>query len=250
MLQPLSGTGSVEVPSKEELLRMFEAWGHCHTLHTHRYLDALFDETMNDINRIKSFVEVLYIFCERFHDCTWAIGLNFHDDDVRQALADNLYDEYGSGNKSRAHLGLMRRLLHSLGYTDEMLKGIRLNPGAQRFMEDILRLCEEEHPMKAFGCVFVGAECNGATYFRKIFEAFQKKPCLQGADLYILEIHAGDDVQHRARMLALIDRYLDDPENRRLLREGFLRSIQLFQDLWTAMDFYDCIPPASPAQAA
>jgi pyrroloquinoline quinone (PQQ) biosynthesis protein C len=229
----------LQVPTREALLRLFDEWGRRHPLHTHAYLDALFDPTMNDMPRIQSFVEVLYVFCERFHDCTWAIGLNTRDDNIRRALADNLYDEYGSGDKDHAHLGLMRQLLYSLGYTDEMLRAIRLNRGAQRFMDEILRVCQEEHPLEAFGCVFMGAECNGSTYFRKIYEAFRKKACLHGADLEILEIHAGDDVQHRQRMLSLVERYLDDPDNRRRLLDGYLLSIQLFQELWTSMQFYE-----------
>jgi len=222
------------IPSKDELLRMFEVKGENHPLHTHPYLDD-FVFKVDDLGLVRRFVEVLYTFCECFHTCLWALGLSAPDETIRRAIADNLHSEYGAGVQDRGHLVLMRRLIGFFGYNQETVKAICLNQGATRFMGEIVRLCREDHPLKAAGCILIGAECNGAMYFRKIHSAFQKKACLRGADLHILEIHAGDDVEHRAAMLALIDPYLDDPQNRRLLLEGFNASIRLFCQLWDSM---------------
>jgi pyrroloquinoline quinone (PQQ) biosynthesis protein C len=234
----------------QDLMATFEQWGTKHPLHSHPYLDYVFDPQNNDIESIQRFVEVLYVFCETFHDCLFALGASTTDEDVRRVIAENLFDEFGSGKKERGHLALMRRLLYSLGYTDETIKAIRINHGAQSFMDEILRYCEEEHPLKGIGCICIGAECNGSEYFRKIFNAFRAKPCLNGAELHILEIHAGDDVHHRAKMLALIEPYLSTPEGNRMVQEGFLDSIHLFQELWTSMAFYEGIATQPVLKAA
>lgn len=188
---------------------------------------------------------MLFVFCERFHDCCWALGANAKDEPARRALVGNLFDEYGAGDPSQGHLVLMRRLMYSLGYDDMMLSSIRLNAGAQSFMDEILRVCRDDPWMKGIGCICLGAECNGSAFFRQIHQALQRKPCMQDADLNILEIHAADDVEHRQRMLDLIAPYLDEAENRRLLHEGYLASIQLFSQLWTSMLYYDGLPAAA-----
>lgn len=226
------------VPTKQQLTKLFDTWGRRHPLHSHPYLDEIFDPRMNDIAEVRRFCEVLFRFCERFHDCLFALGCNAPDDTIRRALVDNLHDEFGRGDPKRAHLELMRELMRSIGYTDDALSGITLNPGAERFMKQIFRVCRDEHPLKGIGLVCMGAECNGSEYFRRIHTAFQGKSCLRDADLYILEIHAGDDVEHRARMMTLIEPYLDDRDSRRWIHEGYLASVQLFNDLWTAMAFY------------
>jgi hypothetical protein len=135
----------------------------------------------------------------------------------------------------------MRRLLYSLGYTDEDLAKLShsINPGDQAFMKEILRYCREEPTLKALGCICIGAECNGSEYFRKIHDSFRKKPCMQDAELYILEIHAGDDIEHRSKMLRLIEPYLQNPTSSELLEQGYLDSYHLFQELWTSMLFYE-----------
>ena len=230
------------VPPKEELKRLFDLWANKHPLHSHPYLDNIFDPRNDDVAARNRFAEVLYRFCECFHDCCLAIAANTHDEDIRRALVVNLYDEYGQGVKERGHLFLMRRLMHSLGYTDADLDGIHLNPGAQDFMDEILRYCREEDTLKAVGCICIGAECNGSLYFRKMHDAFKQKPSLSNADLYILEIHAGDDIEHREHMFALVEPYLDSAESRRSIHEGFLASINLFQDLWTSMGYYEDSP--------
>src|SRR5437870_10755596 len=78
------------VPSKEELVRIFEIWNAAHSLHTHSYLEALFNERMNDLGKVKRFAEVLFRFCEKFHDCLFALGLNARADDaIRASIVDN-----------------------------------------------------------------------------------------------------------------------------------------------------------------
>ena len=233
-----------ETLSRDRLLSLFEQWECKHPLHTHPWLDMVLNDNMNDPELVKLLVEVFYVFCERFHDCGWSIGNRLrrvriaNAEQIRAALAANLHDEYGGGILTEAHLFLMRKLLHSLGYTDDHIRNIEINRGAQHFMDEILRICDQEDPIVAIGCVFVGAECNGARYFRKIYEAFKKKSCLQNADLYILEIHAHDDLEHRERMMKLIDPFLNDPEARALLHYGFSLSIHLFEQLWTSMALY------------
>src|SRR5262245_10208343 len=249
-----SGERSSGKASRQEdaFWQMCEQWGMTHPIHSHPYLDYLFDPGNNDVCAIKRFIEVLYTFCERFHDCLFELGANTRDEEVRRTIAYNLYDEYGSGNPRRGHLQVMRDLLHSMGYGDADIDAIRINPGAAQFMDEMLRYCRDESTVKALGCVWIGAECNGSTYCRKIFSAFQQKSCLRGADLGVLELHAGDDEEHRENMIELITPYLKDAGSRRMIQEGFLDSVHLFQQLWTSMAFYEGLveKPMAMAMAA
>jgi pyrroloquinoline quinone (PQQ) biosynthesis protein C len=127
----------------EAFWQMCEQWGAAHPLHSHPYLDYVFDPRNNDLASVKRFVEVLYTFCERFHDCLFELGAHTHDEEIRRTIAYNLYDEYGSGNPRRGHLHLMRDLLHSMGYSAADIDAIRINPGAQQFMEKLLQYCRQ-----------------------------------------------------------------------------------------------------------
>jgi pyrroloquinoline quinone (PQQ) biosynthesis protein C len=231
----------MQIPTRVDVVRQFEAWGETHSLHTHGYLEWLFDKTNDDIEAVKRFCEALYVFCHVFHKCLFEILANSEDERISRDIVYNLYDEFGSGDPEHGHLELMRRLLRSLGYTNEAIENISLNPGAQEFMDEIARYCREEDSLKAIGLVCIGAECNGSEYFNRIYNAFNRKACMKGADLYVLKIHAGDDIQHRQNMLALIDQYLETPEDREKLFEGFLASEHLFQKLWTSMAYFEGI---------
>lgn len=231
----------MQVPTRLEVVKQFQAWGETHSLHTHGYLEWLFDEANDDLEAVKRFCEALYVFCNVFHKCLFEILANSEDERINRDIIYNLYDEFGAGDPEHGHLVLMRRLLRSLGYTDEAIENISLNPGAQEFMDEIIRYCREEDPLKAIGLVCVGAECNGSQYFTRIYNAFIKKACVKGADLYVLKIHAGDDIQHCQNMLALIDQYLETSEDRLKLFEGFLASEHLFQKLWTSMAYFEGI---------
>ena len=147
MSKPLAN----QIPTEEELQAMLTMWGERHPLHTHEYLDNIFDQNMNDANRVRRFMEVLYTFCEVFHDCLIALAANTHDEAIRRAIADNLFEEYGAGEEERGHLELMRRLLYSLGYDQADISNVSVNPGAEHFMEEILRYCANEDPLKAVG---------------------------------------------------------------------------------------------------
>ena len=247
--QTANGQGA-SCPQANVFWKMCEEWGATHPIHSHPYLDYIFDPSNDDLSSVKCFVEVLYTFCSRFHDCLFEMGANTRDEEVRRAIAYNLYDEYGSGNARRGHLRLMRDLLNSMGYSEADIDAIRINPGAEQFMDELLRYCREEGTLKALGCVCVGAECNGSTYFRKIYRAFQKKACMRSADLGVLELHAGDDEEHRASMIELITPYLKDADSRRMMQEGFLDSVHLFQQLWTSMAFYEGLVERPMAMAA
>jgi pyrroloquinoline quinone (PQQ) biosynthesis protein C len=230
-----------QVPTKEQVVKQFEEWGKTHSLHTHGYLNWLFDEGNNDLESVKRFCEALYVFCNVFHKCLFEILAKSGDEKISRDIVYNLYDEFGAGDPEHGHLELMRRLLRSIGYTDEAIDDISLNPGAQEFMNEILNYCQEEATLKAIGCICIGAECNGSVYFTHIYNAFVKKACLKDADLYVLKIHAGDDIQHRDNMLALIDKYLSQPQDRLKIFEGFLASVHLFQKLWTSMAYFEGI---------
>ena len=232
---------SLHIPTRDELITQVKVWGETHSLHTHPYLDWLFDEANNDFEAMKRFCEALYVFCNVFHKCLFEILASSEDETIVRDIVYNLYDEFGSGEPEHGHLELMRRLLRSIGYTDEAISNISLNPGARMFMDEIVRYCREEEPLKAVGLVCMGAECNGSQYFTRIYEAFARKPCMKDADLYVLKIHAGDDIQHRENMLALIDRYLEVPADRLKLFEGFLVSENLFNELWTSMAYFEGI---------
>lgn len=43
-----------KIPSKDELLALFESSDSWHPIHSHRYLGELFDDAMNDRDRVLS----------------------------------------------------------------------------------------------------------------------------------------------------------------------------------------------------
>ncbi|MCG8672056.1 MAG: iron-containing redox enzyme family protein, partial [Pseudomonadales bacterium] len=111
----------LKVRSRNEFHAVLDAWSERHPLHTHPYLEALFADDVVGIEQIKRFSEVLYVFCETFHDCLIHVLAKTRDENIRRAIVQNLYEEYGAGTDEQGHLCLMRQLLRSMGYTEDSI---------------------------------------------------------------------------------------------------------------------------------
>ena len=201
-----------------------------HSLHSHRYFDYLLGQ-QGDIREVKIFSEQFYLFCVTFHRCLGGLISTTPNQRIIAMLADNLYDEMGSGDLSKSHLEILKRFSRSIGYSDEDIDSIQPLAVTQELNAWMIATSKEDF-FVGVGAVALGAEFAGAEFFRQVYVAFQKKACLLSADTEIYAIHAQDDSRHRADIRAALSMMSFSKLERSRMMYGINLSDALFFNFW------------------
>jgi hypothetical protein len=223
--------GVTAIPTRDELIGMFDQCQRRHPIQCHPYIDFVCDGHNNDPASVNRFVEVVYRVTEALRDCRLAIAAETRDESIRVALIEDLHREYCGGVHEDSRAFVMRKLLASLGYTE--FTPIRLNEETQGIVNRISDYGRDEPSLKAIGCVWLGAERSRIALFQKVYDAFKRKGFLQAVDLSAFDVRP-EDVARASRAIEVVEPFMSGPEGRSLLHQGLLASKSLFDELWAS----------------
>ncbi len=141
-----------------------------------------------------------------------AIHANCPHRDAQQLLAENLWEEHGRGSTERDHLSLAKRLAGSLGASDEEINRAEPFPETAAYINHCLKATREGSFIEGMTAIGIGIEY----YIPKFFGALADSLCahygLTREDVEFLSVHVGEDEDHAARAMEMIEAYTDTDE--------------------------------------
>jgi pyrroloquinoline-quinone synthase len=141
-----------------------------------------------------------------------AIHANCPHRDCQQLLAENLWEEHGRGDGTRDHFQLVRRLVSSLGATQEEIDLAQPLPETTDYVEFCFQVTRERSFVEGMTAIGVGIESFMPAFFGALAEYVQRDFGLSIHDVQYLLVHVGEDEDHARRAMEMIDRYADTEE--------------------------------------
>lgn len=160
---------------------------------------------------------------------------NIKDDDVRFELINILYEEYGSGDRSRIHVRILDRLLRALDLTLADVARTETLPATAHFSDVVSELWSNGEPPVAFGLHF-GLEYLASAQQQHCARGIAKYEFLSSRDREYFDLHAEAEVRHVACSEAGFLRYAEDVRNHEKLLHGVRTAGRLLGKLWDEFD--------------
>ncbi|MGH9350150.1 MAG: hypothetical protein ACRD26_23095 [Vicinamibacterales bacterium] len=201
--------------------------------HRHAYADLIRGDGRCKAADMHRIVEVMYRLFGTLRDCRLVIAANTRDEGIRVALAADAHEEYGRGDAARSRAFQMRQVLHSLGYAE--LTPIHLGPKGENVLDALVHYCRVEPPLKAIGCIWIGAERNGAAFLGQLLEPFRKTRALPAAALSMFELGHLECRERKHYLRIAVEPFLVNDDGRRMFHEGVRAGITLLDELWMSM---------------
>src|SRR5262245_34926386 len=156
-----------------------------------------------------------------------AIHSNCPHRDAQQLLAENPWEEHGSGDGAADHYRLIRRLAISLGADEAGLDDVRQLPETAAHIDHCLIVTPELTFVESLASVVAGIEYFMPIFFGGLAQALQSHYGLSSADVEYLRVHVQDDAEHSRRSLDLIDRYADTDESRERVKAAVEETLRV-----------------------
>jgi pyrroloquinoline-quinone synthase len=176
-------------------------------------------------------------YCAVFPRLLAAVAANVPDDETRFALVNNLWEEHGEGDLARSHRTLFRRLWQAV---DPLAVGesTAILPSTQRYIDELMTLCKEQHFLTGLGAIGPGTEAFTAAEYSLILDGLRRGGEVRDEDLEFFAVHLTMDGDHYREALEAFEEWVDEADeadNRELVRSGALRAVQLEREFWTGL---------------
>lgn len=117
-------------------------------------------------------------------------------EDIRQLQVEQLIaEETKIADGSDAHYELMRRFAIALGATEKEIKESTPAPEVLKFVNYLVSLCKENHPVLAMLAIYVN-ESQTPESVMKMYRALKTKFSFSDAELEWFLVHGDVDVEH------------------------------------------------------
>jgi pyrroloquinoline quinone (PQQ) biosynthesis protein C len=130
-----------------------------------------------------------------------------------------------------SHPQLYRCFCRSLGLGESELK--RPLPAAERWRDDLLDFLAHASAPAALGALGPGTENVVKPVYRTLLNALHALPESERIDLRFFELHCLLDDQHAEDLRGVAEALLASPSDRRELRAGMLRALELRERFFT-----------------
>jgi pyrroloquinoline-quinone synthase len=154
-----------------------------------------------------------------------AIHSNCPNREAQLLLAENLWEEHGSGLETRDHYSLAKRLANSLGVTDEEIDLTEPLPETTLYIDHCMRLTREASFVESMTAIGIGIEHFMPVFFGSLARALQEHYGLTSVDVEYLTVHLSADEEHARRSLEIIRRFADSDEVREKARQALRRTV-------------------------
>jgi pyrroloquinoline-quinone synthase len=173
--------------------------------------------------------------------------------DIRQYQVRQLVDEEtADGEGGGPHYLLIKRLADELGARPEDFADERCSPAVERFVDYLLRLCHDEHPVIGMMGSYIN-ERQTPESAGKMYRALKERHGFSDEVLEWFIVHSEADIEHAGEARSLILRYAHEVPDfearaRRTVENGIVE--------WRALqDYYVSVllggrSPAEPAPVA
>lgn len=133
-----------------------------------------------------------------------AIHANCPDQNGRQLLAENLWEEHGRGVKGRDHYSLARRLARSLGASDADLDDVQPLAETANYINHCFNVTRDGSFVEAMAALGIGVERSIPGFFASMATHLCSNYGLATSDVQYLLVHVNEDEMHARRAEELI----------------------------------------------
>ncbi len=194
------------------------------------------------IDQLKTFASQFYLYVRMFPRLMGAIVYNTPDESVRLPLILNLINECGGVrnlngfDNQYTHPALFRVFTRALGIPEKELEATEPLPSTRQFIETYEHLYLQSPFLKAMGAVGPGTECAVPKMYLPILEGLRTQNHFSENDLHFFALHLPIDQEHCDMICEALAPYLNDEENRRLVREGALEALESRKQFWDGLE--------------
>ncbi|HXT61401.1 MAG TPA: iron-containing redox enzyme family protein [Pyrinomonadaceae bacterium] len=199
-----------------------------------RYLARLSSGTLS-FEELREFAIQYWYYCQYFPRLLAAAAANVPDDQTRDSLVKNLWEEHGKGDPSRSHRVLFLKFALALNVESEL---DQRHPFASTdaFVHGMFKLCQSSHFLEAVGALSVGGEFYTSEQFRLILSGLERYSFLSASSLEFWRVHISVDVGHYEEMAISLSRWTETEEWRSLIRRGAHQAIALDLVFWEGLE--------------
>jgi len=160
--------------------------------------------------------------------------LSAPDTDAKQWLAKVLVDEYGEGSDGKDHAVLYSEYLSAAGANDEEKTETPLHEHVTRFVEEHLRMCEQEPFLVGLGAVGPGHEWAIPKMFPYIVKGLRKAG-FKEVEIQYFTLHMLQDEDHGAWLEEALTAYAEGREAQEQIYRGAMLSLEARMNFWSGV---------------
>lgn len=149
-----------------------------------------------------------------------AIHANCPDENGRQLLAENLWEEHGCGVKGRDHYSLARRLARSLGASDADLDNVQPLPETANYINHCFNVTRDGSFVESMTALGIGVERPIPGFFGSMAKHLCSNYGLVPSDIQYLLVHVSEDEMHARRAEELISASANTTESREKAKQA------------------------------
>jgi pyrroloquinoline-quinone synthase len=149
-----------------------------------------------------------------------AIHANCPDQNGRQLLAENLWEEHGRGVASRDHYSLARKLARSLGASDADLDNVQPLPETTNYINHCFHVTRDGSFVESMTALGIGVERPIPGFFGSMAKHLCSNYGLTPSDVQYLLVHVNEDEMHARRAEELISASANTTELREKAKQA------------------------------
>lgn len=169
-----------------------------------------------------------------------AIHANCPDENGRQLLAENLWEEHGRGVKGRDHYSLARRLARSLGASDADLDNVQPLPETTNYINHCFNVTRDGSFVESMTALGIGVERPIPGFFGSMAKYLCSNYGLAPSDIQYLLVHVSEDEMHARRAEELISAGANTTELREKAKQA-LREMLIVKSHFAQALYRHCL---------
>ncbi len=154
--------------------------------------------------------------------------------DAKSWIAKVLVDEYGEGSEGKDHRTLYREYLVACGLRDREELDTPLHPDVTGFIEEHVRICEDEPFLVGLGALGPGHEWSIPKMFPPMIKGLRRAGFREDEISYFT-LHTLQDVDHGRWLEEALELDATSPKAQDQIRRGALLSLQARERFWSAV---------------
>jgi pyrroloquinoline quinone (PQQ) biosynthesis protein C len=199
-----------------------------------RYLSRLSNGALT-LEQLRRFTIQYWYYCQYFPRLMAAAAANVPDDQTRDSLVRNLWEEHGKGDPTRSHRVLFLKFAAALNVESELDQQAPY-PSTEAFVQGMFNLCQSSHFLEAVGALSVGGEFYTSEQYGLILNGLERYSFLSAPSLEFWRVHISMDVGHYEEMAISLSRWTESEEWRDLIRRGAHRAVDLDLVFWEGLE--------------
>lgn len=147
----------------------------------------------------------MYQFSKEFNRILAGIMSCCSDESVQLIILENLYEEMGEGNPTRAHPALFRHFTRELGIDDTTLETLPASHETQALIETYLNLPHQYGYLAALGAVCFASEGIVNVLYGQLQKGIAGAGSFAPESLIFFDLHIDLDGDHAAKLEAVVE---------------------------------------------